>query len=120
MERKINIEAAKRLAKKYASITLEELEDLWFLGEIGSSVMYKITGFGSERSCCLCQEATLLSNEDHKCNCCIFGDGQDTLSCVYTPFWHDVSWAKCPEELFVALQNRSKFIINLVEKWENT
>lgn len=119
MERKINIEAAKRLAKKYASITLEELEDLWFPGEIGSSVMYKITGFGSEKSCWLCQEAELLSGEDNKCSCYIYGNGYIILQCIDDVSYKKISKAECPGELLVALKNRSRYIINLVEKWEN-
>lgn len=119
MERKINIEAAKRLAKKYASITLEELEDLWFFGATGSEIMHEITGFGSEKHCCLCQEAESLNTGNGKCSHCIYGDEYDVLQCVYTMFYREISRAKCPEELLVALRNRSRYIMDLVEKWEN-
>lgn len=122
MERKINIEAAKKLAKRYADITLEELEDLWFFGATGSEIMYAITGFGSEKHCCLCQEAEALNTRNGlstKCSHCIYGDEHDILQCVYTMFYREISHAKCPEELLGSLKNRSRYIMDLVEKWEN-
>lgn len=52
-----NLDAARRLVKKYRSITREELEsnaheddDYWH------EALSRITGFGSLRNCCLCNE----------------------------------------------------------------
>lgn len=115
MERKINIEAAKRLAEKYASITLEELEDSWFDFATGLSIMHEITGFGDEADCCLCQEAELLNIGYNKCNHCIYCDGYNTLQCVNSSSYKAISKATCPEDLLKALKDRSEYITGLIK-----
>lgn len=123
-----NLDAAKRLVEKYESITREELEsnaredeDLWH------NVLFRITGFGSLKKCCLCKECyNEDSNESSNPNCtkCLYSWNTDSVNswsipCVGQDTYRDICDAESLDELYEAIQNRADFIENLIKEIEN-
>lgn len=119
-----NLDAARRLVKKYRSITREELEsnaheddDYWH------EELSRITGFGSLRNCCLCNECGYEAG-DPDCTGCLYSWNKDNVNKFSVPCINQYTYcatyiAESLDELYEAIQNRADFIENLIKEIEN-
>lgn len=111
-----SIKAALKLAAKYRSITLEDLESqpIYEDEEIWESLS-KITGFGNKVKCPICLSV------NGECNQCMYSFGKtlrdnwyyccDTSDNIYN--------ANSYEELLEAIRNRADYIEDLVNEIKN-
>ena len=121
------MKALVNLIKEYKTITLEQLEGCFDEDHThGSDVMESITGFGSVKTCSICEDARekarnkgiVVDNNDYYCKHCIYrqlfpDSGSRDLYCLDDTY-HDVSDARSPEELYTALQNRITLLEDLI------
>lgn len=116
------------LIKEYKTITLEQLEGCFNKNHTcGSHVMEVITGFGSVKTCSICEDArekarnegVILGEYDYACKYCIYQrfplnlESEDDLYCLDDTY-HDISDAQSPEELYTALQNRIALLEDII------
>ena len=115
------------LIKEYKTITLEQLEGCFDENHTcGSDVMEVITGFGSVRTCSICEDArekarnkgVAVDGCDYACEHCIYRQlfpdpGSGELYCLDDTY-HDISDARSPEELYTALQNRIALLEDVI------
>lgn len=125
---KVNVNAAKKLVKRYDSITFDILELNWKdlpKEEIeenyhsGAKVLQSLTGFGSFETCTLCKEAKELCEypkTTNFCSCCIYGH---IVKCARTPYYKEMGESDTPDELIQAVRNRSKYIKGLIKEYED-
>lgn len=107
-----NYEAARKLVKRYESITLKEINKAF---EDNPRSIYLIpsilTGIGSYATCILCQAADVYSSYGlGNCINCIYGY---RLACVSFPnilTYDAIFTATTPKELLLAYRNRAKHI----------
>lgn len=118
---KRNIKAAIALARRYNTISIEEIRDLWktypptMLNSRSYLVAGKLTGFGNFNTCNLCR--TVKGG----CGKCIYGgftfciDGSKRVKLTYNA----IENAKGPTSLLRAFKNRAKFIKSVLRKLTN-
>jgi len=112
-----NLEAAKELVKKYNSITIEEIEKKFDKDYF--STIKNITGFGSVKTCSLCQYC-FNSVLDGTCKECIYVMVTDVTcsSVVNFKTYHAIKYATNTIELLTAIKNRAKHLQSLIDKAE--
>lgn len=112
------IDAALKLADKYRSITLEELEE----SEDNSRqfpyhTLETITGFGDTKTCPICQSI------NGECSNCIYSfkmpKRDDWYYCVDSITYGNIYEAESYEELLEAINKRADYIEDLVNKIKN-
>lgn len=124
-----NLEAAKKLLKKYRSITLEAITKKWneLVYTNGGEVLSHITGFGTFSTCSLCRCAGYhkndFSNDEPNCMNCIYTAFYNELAlngcsypCILHKSYHAISSAKTPEELFDAIHNRADYLEKVIKE----
>lgn len=124
----MNINAARKLLEKYQSITLDELTMVWLKLELdneeikGEDVLAEITGFGCTGTCILCKEAKTLTNDiESYCNHCIYsihGSPSMDMFCLDNTY-HAIADARNEKQLFNAIQNRIKYLKEIIDSYEN-
>ena len=124
----MNINAARKLLEKYQSITLDELTVIWLKLELdnkeikGEDVLAEITGFGCMSTCMLCKEAKTLTNDiEYYCNHCIYsihGSHSMDMFCLDNTY-HAIADARNEKQLFNAIQNRIKYLKEVIASYEN-
>ena len=123
------METLLKLIEQYKSITLAQLEEAFITnqGICGSSIMSKLTGFGSHEHCIICQSALQRKKEahditidvyDNACDYCIYkqfpvGTNRDSLHCLDNTF-RAISLSHTADELYQALQARINKLENLI------
>jgi len=109
-----NIKEARELVKRYETITLEEIKNMYCDAN-------DLTGFGSIETCTLCIKA------DYDCSDCIyhkidkFGFG-DTVRCYdddNAKTYDRIDEADTPVKLRNAFRARAKHIKSILEKFDN-
>lgn len=124
-----NLEAAKKLLKKYRSITLEAITKKWneLVYTDGEEVLSSITGFGAIKTCSLCRcvgyhDSNFLYEEPNCVNCIYTAfynelalEGHD-YPCILHKSYHAISSAKTPEELFDAIHNRADYLEKVIKE----
>ena len=124
----MNINAARKLLEKYQSITLDELTVIWLKLELdneeikGKDVLAEITGFGCMDTCMLCKEAKTFTNDiESYCNHCIYsihGSPSMDMFCLDNTY-HAIADARNEKQLFNAIQNRIKYLKEIIDSYEN-
>lgn len=130
-----NLKAAKELVKRYESITLKEVKDMWYmhmpnkmmesydqLGGIAKGfIARELTGYGVSTTCTLCKAvATKLKiPECHSCiytkithHSCITGINKKTYS--------SIRHSNTPKGMLSAYRKRAKYIAQLIKQMEAT
>lgn len=125
----MNIEAFKNLIEKYESISLVNIKEGWdeFSSEESAAyyTLQNLTGFGSCNTCSLCEAVgTTIGGRDWKttCNCqnCMYylvNPNGECPPCVDDTY-EAIDSAGSPEELYDAIQNRIKYMKQIVEIYE--
>lgn len=119
-----NIEAAKRLVRKYREITMEELKEVSneLYAEYEDDYTYeevlnRITGFGNMSTCILCKDI------ERKCEYCIHYNHQDdygsSCPCVNSETYRALDYVDSLDELYEAIQDRANYIESLIQIEEN-
>ena len=116
------------LIKEYKTITLEQLEGCFDENHTcGSDVMEVITGFGSVKTCSICEDArekarnkgVVIDGCEYACKHCIYQqfplnlEHEDDLYCLDDTY-HDISNARSPKELYTALQYRIELLEDII------
>lgn len=115
-----SIKAASELAKKYRSITIEDLEKAADPDDyMPCDVLFKITGFGDKAKCTLC------SAVHNDCSKCIYSIKQNLgkinhCYCVDDISYDNIVDAGSFEELLEAIKIRADYIENLIEYIKNS
>ena len=98
-----NLPEFKALIKRYKSITLEEIENIWVVDVAYTA--YKLTGFGSSNTCTLC-----IAAKDN-CDKCVYRHKHTYARCnthdnhlSYDAIYN----ARTPQELLNAFRERAK------------
>jgi hypothetical protein len=115
------IKTAERLAKRYETITLENINKVWNRYKTGRDYYFsaknRLTGFGDFKTHPLCRKACTLftRNVDYPCCHCIFFNGNvyDDWFCARDKFrksYEKIQYAETPEELLLAYRERAKVI----------
>ena len=112
---KIKIIVAKKLLKKYKSITLEQLDNIYRKHPYwkGKDVMLNITAFSSIY-CPICISAS------HKCKKCIYSFriiNEWDVPCIDI-IYKEMVEATSAIELFNALQKRISYLTHVIEWYE--
>ena len=122
------MKALIELIKEYKTITLEQLEGCFDENHTcGYHVMEVITGFGSVRTCSICEDArkkarnkgVAIDSCEYACRHCIYRqfplnlEYEDDLYC-FDDTYHDISNAQSPEELYTALQKRIELLEDII------
>jgi len=97
-----NEKAFRKLRKRYESITLEEIEgvSLCYGKYLGRKVANKLTGFGSVKSCTLCQGV--------ECKECVYGSVLACCNGRSRETYYAIAQAILPEVLLKAFRARAK------------
>ena len=119
---KANLKAAEKLAKRYESITLDEIKnakpdpDLWSMAGPMDVVAAILTGFGRSNICTLCKATGKVQGLYHKesqCSECIHGGENGGNACVLGESknsYEAIENSQTPEELLVAFKERAKYL----------
>jgi len=107
-----NIKAAKKLIKKYRSITVEDIkkahEEFPF-----QVIANRLTGIGDYEACPLC------TSINHNCEICIY---QGFNQCTHDEnafTYFRIQSATNPRQLVIAFKARADHIENLLTQWED-
>jgi hypothetical protein len=102
-----NINAFKKLIKRYETITLDEIKE-------ANMNLVKLTGFSSTRDCILCREACNILGCDIAntyCHYCIWAFNTNPyLDCLYgvnNKTYYAIEYALDPESLLTAYHARA-------------
>lgn len=108
-----NIEAAKKLVKRYRSITVEEIDKARAKYRESRLVLQELTGFGDSSTCTLCD--SLYKG----CYECIWSIRQNrhTLKCINTTY-KSISNFKSSEGLLKAYRKRADVLEELINKYK--
>jgi hypothetical protein len=117
------IEAGKKLAELYSSITIEQIKAYveitytngqHFYKLINNDVANQLTGFGSKFTCLLCVAAL-------DCKNCIYGDAKHHACVNYNhkDTYLAIRYAQTSEELLEAFHNRAIHILSVIQDIEN-
>lgn len=116
-----SIKAASELAKKYRSITIEDLEKVVDTddGDEPSEVLSRITGFGDKTKCPICNSV------NYDCSKCIYSIKKNPETIKHCYCTDDISYdnivdAGSFEELLEAIKIRADYIENLIEYIKNS
>lgn len=97
----------------------------YMLGKIFGwhEALSRITGFGSLRNCCLCNECGYEAG-DPDCTGCLYSWNKDNVNKFSVPCINQYTYcaiyiAESLDELYEAIQNRADFIENLIKEIEN-
>ena len=124
----LNLAAAYELLELYKTITEAQIENVFNqLKQIkedvtGNDVLGQITGFGSNASCRLCQEAIKIAGTNDPrmfCNHCVYNDGYyDNFYCIDTTY-SNICNAENAKDIFTALQARALYLEQTIKNLEN-
>lgn len=118
----LNLNAAKKLAEKYDSITEKDLlkvkienniTSYYLSPKIINYLLNNITGFGRKQSCILCIEAISCTN------CLYFKHNQKHITtryCVYHKTYNDILNSANMSRLLLAIKARSKVLKTFIKK----
>jgi len=116
-----NVEAFEKLIERYKKITLEEIQEA-AKGVVphgdyfGNLVMEKITGFGNTSQCSLCLATKRKDDKHYNCERCLYTvNSKQPMPCVETTYF-GLGKAKTVEEIFNKLQDRIKFLEEVLVK----
>jgi hypothetical protein len=122
MASKANIKAAEKLAERYETITLEEIEKAFEKYEYKYNLAKnKLTGFGLKDTCLLCKSAR---DGLGYCNHCIYYNDSDS-GIIFFPHcrndgnketYVNISNAETPEELLTAYRERGKHTRSILKE----
>ena len=107
--------AAMKLAIRYKSITVEEINAVTDNEFLPRRITNELTGFGKEKTCKLCEAAV-------SCSSCIYSSKYSEYHCNrdYNAFtYYDILLAETPEQMVVAFKKRAEYIeeiLALIEK----
>jgi len=101
-----NLNEFKKLIERYESVTLEEIEKVWFIQ--GSLTANQLTGFGKIHTCPLCG---YKGGKFTLCKDCVWAYNNEGIRCMngangYT--FRAIKFAENPEELLQAFRMRAK------------
>lgn len=101
------------LAKRYDTITIEEIEDAYLSLDIWnpSAIANKLTGFGNSSTCSLCTNILF-------CKQCYWVQCTGNY-CNDTAYYHDIKKAKDKHELLNIFKLRAKVMFGLLERYGN-
>ena len=104
-----NIKEFKALVERYETITLEEIKKG---GPMSLSSKRKLTGFGWNNTCTLCQAVLQKDNwgNKYKCNDCVYGKQNGCLRYENTNTYYRIVNAGTSRELFSAYRARAKHL----------
>jgi hypothetical protein len=117
-----NLKEAKKLVKRYRSITIEEIErelkkSAFPRSIMGSEVAKELAGYGSSSTCTLCKvvraegcSECIYSFKKYNDFSCIIGANEKT--------YHAISDACTPTELLAAFKKRASHIEKTIKKGE--
>jgi len=121
-----NLEAAKKLVKKYRSITKKDLEEAYMSGNRVGHVfeaLSQITGFGDIYKCSLCTAITLYNIDYEACSFCIHNvssnDDSKFPQCTCSTTYDAIEDANDFDELLIAIKDRADYLEKLIKKVEN-
>lgn len=109
-----NLDAFRKLIRKYESLSLEQVESTWIKKDSDAQdTMEELTGFGSPSTCTLCK----VVRKD--CDKCVYGTfgmlkGTPCIDGTYD----DIENADSPEELMIAIANRVSYMKDILDRIE--
>lgn len=108
-----NLKEFKELIERYASITLEEIENADAYISLNKANL--LTGFGNYKTCRLCISVNRRCSDCCWCHVtgyiCNDDDNKETFE--------DISDAITNEALLSAFKARAKYMREVLERWEN-
>ncbi|HUT85227.1 MAG TPA: hypothetical protein VMW66_00150 [Elusimicrobiales bacterium] len=110
-----NLKEFEALIKRYETITLKEIEDM-FARTLRGDVKRRLTGFGGIRNCTLCA-AVWLQNIPN-CKECAY-NGLTGRMCTLgdnSPTYSGIDEASNPKQLLTAYRTRAAYMKLILEK----
>jgi hypothetical protein len=101
-----NIKEFNDLIKRYESITLKEIIEVWDIYESADIVANKLTGFGSLFSCTLCYATGA------NCGYCVYGSDFACIKHHNRKTYNAINDADTPQKLLTAFKNRAEHMRN--------